>query len=212
MTAGTGVALTVVRHSGVRCRGAGLQAFCRCVAVSMMALLMTQAILNSSSSVDAFAMRMEYKPPVQTSVSKLLRSQRVPAKKDWKELSESSGPSSSPPSRSSTSKNAAAAGALMSPLETGFLMPSMSSPPSFERRMRDLVFRNREKRSESKIFVGNRRGTASSMPSNLRVVETLQEYKEVVGDEHTKVIAVRFFAPWCKVRKWPVVVGWNGRS
>jgi thiol-disulfide isomerase/thioredoxin len=29
----------------------------------------------------------------------------------------------------------------------------------------------------------------------------LEEYKKVVGDEKTKIVAVRFFAPWCKACK-----------
>jgi hypothetical protein len=144
---------------------------------------------------EAFAMRMEYKPPVQTSVSKLLRSQRVPLKKDWRESPESSSLSSSPPSRGLTSKNASA-GSLMAPFELTSLMPSVATPPSFESRMRDLMLRNREKRND---FVENQRGSSSLLPTNVQVVESLQEYKAVVGDERNKVVAVRFFAPWCKV-------------
>ena len=36
------------------------------------------------------------------------------------------------------------------------------------------------------------------LPSNVVTVETLAEYKTVVGDETHKVVAVRFYAPWCK--------------
>jgi len=31
-------------------------------------------------------------------------------------------------------------------------------------------------------------------------IETLQEYKNIVGGNTDKLVVVRFYAPWCKVR------------
>ena len=36
------------------------------------------------------------------------------------------------------------------------------------------------------------------LPSNVHEVTTLDEYKKIVGEESDQVVAVRFFAPWCK--------------
>jgi hypothetical protein len=39
-----------------------------------------------------------------------------------------------------------------------------------------------------------------NIPANLMKIETLLEYKKVVGGNTDKLIVVRFYAPWCKVR------------
>lgn len=39
-----------------------------------------------------------------------------------------------------------------------------------------------------------------SLPANLKIVTTIDEYKDVVGCEKERIVAVRFFARWCKVR------------
>jgi len=39
---------------------------------------------------------------------------------------------------------------------------------------------------------------SSNKPDNLYVVETLEEYKKLVGGNQ-KLVVVRFYAPWCKV-------------
>ena len=75
---------------------------------------------------------------------------------------------------------------------------SMPLPsPTFEQRMRDRVFgksrQSEPHQSESSGDVRHQR-----RPSNVRMIETLQEYKTIVGDEPNKVVAVRFYATYCK--------------
>lgn len=38
------------------------------------------------------------------------------------------------------------------------------------------------------------------MPANIKVAKTLGDYKDIVGGERDRIVVVRFFAPWCKVR------------
>eukprot|EP00980_Cylindrotheca_fusiformis_P006665 scaffold1391_cov123-Cylindrotheca_fusiformis.AAC.3 len=114
---------------------------------------------------------MSYKPPVQSSVSKM-RSNRLsnPANKAG---------SQQPASRQSSKQHAAAAS-----------LPTQGSPASFEDRMRGLVFGGRSPQAS--------RQKTRILPPNVCSVETLQEYKRVVGDEASKLVCVRFYAPWCK--------------
>jgi hypothetical protein len=69
---------------------------------------------------------------------------------------------------------------------------------TFEQRMRNLVTRGNAqktvKRQKKDIAHGTR-------PGNVKVVTTLEEYKEHIGGEKDKLIVVRFYATWCKVRK-----------
>ena len=130
------------------------------------------AMLVSGSFADAFSMRMEYKPPVKSSVQKL-----YPAR----------GQSSD---RRSSDQSASAAGVFAPP-------PRRTS---FEQRMRNLVLPNK-KNSQAKAL----NSSARRRPANVLHVETLQDYKKVVGDETEKVVAVRFYATYCKVS----VVGWS---
>lgn len=70
---------------------------------------------------------------------------------------------------------------------------SAKSDSSFEGRMRNIVLRgNIQKRKKM--------SQQSQRPKNLKVVRTLKEYKAIVGKEQNRIVAVRFFAPWCKVR------------
>ena len=69
-----------------------------------------------------------------------------------------------------------------------------STPKSFEERMRDLVMGGRTTTAKP---TGS---SDSKLPKNVKVVKTLDEYKKVVGDERDRIVVVRFFAPWCKVR------------
>lgn len=43
--------------------------------------------------------------------------------------------------------------------------------------------------------------TVGGRPSNVIEVTTLEDYKEVVADETNKIVAVRFYAPWCRACK-----------
>ena len=73
--------------------------------------------------------------------------------------------------------------------------PSQSSPVSasrmsdFQQRMKGIVKRN----------VGTSR-SAAERPANLRTVHTLEEYKDALDASSGKMVVVRFFATWCKVR------------
>jgi thioredoxin-like negative regulator of GroEL len=57
--------------------------------------------------------------------------------------------------------------------------------------MRDMVLTNDNKKKT--------RQTPSNLPSNVKMVTSLQEYKKVVGEETEKLVVARFYAPWCKV-------------
>ena len=121
------------------------------------------------SSSDAFSqLHMKYEPPVQSSVSKLQRF------------------GSNDKRNSRTSKRAAATYDVVSPQDL-----ASSNSPSFEERMRGMVF---GKTAEKKT-------TTRTLPPNVCTVDTLQDYRKVVGEETSKVVAVRFYAPWCKACK-----------
>jgi thiol-disulfide isomerase/thioredoxin len=85
----------------------------------------------------------------------------------------------SPTSRSDSSKKASVA-----------LHPDAVFGPSFEERMRGLVEQPEKPAAPTR-----------NLPPNVFTVETLEEYKQIVGDETNKIVAVRFFAPWCRACK-----------
>lgn len=86
-------------------------------------------------------------------------------------------------SRVTTSHKSAYAGALAA--------PSPTRPRSFEDRMRDLVL------PKSKPTVA----PAAARPDNLVTVKTLYEFKDVVADEKDRIVAVRFYSPYCRACK-----------
>ena len=144
---------------------------------------------SSTATVSAFSMHMEYKPPVKSSVKKLY-DQRFPRQDESSSSSRKNNHNNNGKRRSFA--KAAFAGALTA--------PPPSSPPtipvvpeSFERRMRDLVLGGQD-------LVRRRNQQRTQLPDNVLTIETLQEYKRVVADETEKIVAVRFYAPWCKVR------------
>jgi thiol-disulfide isomerase/thioredoxin len=126
---------------------------------------------------------MTYKPPVQSSVNKLLRN--TPSRYG--------GSDSTTAGRTSSSKQQAAAASFVSnPTEQYQQKEEDLTPsPSFEDRMRGLIFKEKKKKKQP----------VRRLPPNVFVVETLQDYKRIVGEESTKVVAVRFYAPWCKACK-----------
>lgn len=125
---------------------------------------------------NSFSLEMTYKPPVKSSVKKLY-DRRFPA-----------DASSSASSRSSSSrKSAHAAGAMATPSVA-------ARPADFERRMRDLLFQ--PKAAPPSRAAPSRPTT--SIPANVVTVNTLAEYKRVVGDESTRLVAVRFHATYCR--------------
>ena len=117
-------------------------------------------------SAAALSLEMKYKPPVQSSVSKL-RNSRFSSNNE----------------KHSRTSNRAAASSVATPQDLS------NSSPSFEDRMRGLVFGKQNTQPTRKL------------PPNVCTVENLQEYKNVVGEETSKVVAVRFFASWCKACK-----------
>lgn len=120
----------------------------------------------------SFTLEMSYKPPVKSTVKKL---------HDRRFLSDSSGESSS--RRPSSRKSAHAA---------SFAPPSSSRAANFEQRMRDMMFRPETKPA------GTPTRRTLSIPSNVVTVNSLQEYKTVVGDESSRMVAVRFHATYCR--------------
>jgi hypothetical protein len=175
-------------------------------------------------SSDAFSMQ-EYRPPVKTSVKKIhsdrssalihgdatsigthhrsagMRTEQQQKRRDGETNRHS------PPSRYrrrflTTSKAAHAAGVTL---------PQPSSfGDSFERRMRDLVLgRQREEaqqqqptqyQEQQQVVVETvEKGRPKGTPSNVKVINSLQDFKEIVGDEQEKPVIVRFFATYCKV-------------
>jgi len=73
-------------------------------------------------------------------------------------------------------------------------------PPSemsdFQKRMRKLVVGKPASATEK-----NRMRRNKNTPENLRIVETLEEYKKVIKGNNDKIVVVRFYAPWCKACK-----------
>lgn len=68
---------------------------------------------------------------------------------------------------------------------------SASGMSSFQRRMLE-----RMNPTKKKSPIPNRK-----IPPNLMKIETLQEYKNIVGGNTDKLVVVRFYAPWCKACK-----------
>lgn len=172
----------------------------------MLSMVCSSSFFSSSSSsstnyvfVEAFSVppTMKYKPPVQTSVSKLRNSR-------FGGLRPTGG---NQPTQTKTSKQAAASFvnvpqdiATSSPQSSSSSSLSTSTTPtpkprSFEERMRGLVLGNR--RNSKKQDEQTRR----KIPRNVHTVETLQDFKLIVGEESSKIVAVRFFAPWCRACK-----------
>ena len=133
-----------------------------------------------------------YQPPVKTSVLKQLRQGR----------SGSSGGENGGRGNRQTDNgpgsSTATGGAIRPPTAHSAFGRTMQIPSSsFEQRMRDIVlgkFRQCDppQPERSRIVNHQRR------PLNVQMVETLQEYKTIVGDEPNRVVAVRFYATYCK--------------
>eukprot|EP00571_Detonula_confervacea_P011122 CAMPEP_0172306924 /NCGR_PEP_ID=MMETSP1058-20130122/7887_1 /TAXON_ID=83371 /ORGANISM="Detonula confervacea, Strain CCMP 353" /LENGTH=276 /DNA_ID=CAMNT_0013018965 /DNA_START=364 /DNA_END=1194 /DNA_ORIENTATION=+ len=89
----------------------------------------------------------------------------------------------------------------------GFYMSAVAEPPAqsnssaprmtdFQRRMKGLIKRGGA--ATGRRAVGQR---ATGKPTNLRTVQTLEEYKEVLDENRGKIVVARFFATWCKACK-----------
>lgn len=163
----------------------------------VLALLCTATTFTA-----AFTLQMDYKPPVKSSVRKIYDS-RFPRDTSPSRSGSTSGSGSGKPrkdelpSRSSSAKSAYA-GALNAPLP---ISGASRMTQSFERRMRDLVLGGKDVVRRSSTVAPTATNTRK-LPSNVLTVESLQDYKKVVADEPEKMVAVRFYAPWCKVREF----------
>lgn len=89
---------------------------------------------------------------------------------------------------------------------TSFYMSAVIEPTSqssstrlsdFQRRMKGIVKRNGV--ANGRKVVGTSR-SAPERPANLKEVHTLEEYKDQLDESSGKIVVVRFFATWCKVR------------
>ncbi len=87
-----------------------------------------------------------------------------------------------------------------SPLSAALIdnSPSSYEMSNFARRMKNLI-----KKDAKKTQPPSRK---DSIPDNLVRLETLQEFKKVVGDEKEKLVVVRWYAPWCKVRYETLII------
>eukprot|EP00568_Trieres_chinensis_P013806 CAMPEP_0183296288 /NCGR_PEP_ID=MMETSP0160_2-20130417/3910_1 /TAXON_ID=2839 ORGANISM="Odontella Sinensis, Strain Grunow 1884" /NCGR_SAMPLE_ID=MMETSP0160_2 /ASSEMBLY_ACC=CAM_ASM_000250 /LENGTH=290 /DNA_ID=CAMNT_0025457889 /DNA_START=168 /DNA_END=1041 /DNA_ORIENTATION=- len=86
-------------------------------------------------------------------------------------------------------------------------------PASSSRRARSGVksrvsdFQDRMRRLVTERGGGGRKRSASSnvksrsLPRNVLTVDSLEEYRRVVGEENDKIVVVRFYATWCKACK-----------
>ena len=152
-----------------------------CTSRRWLVVIMMACLAYLPLHSEAFTISMEYRPPVKSSVSKL-HDRRLPR------ASPSASSSTSTNGRSSSRQDAFA----------GAIAPERSSPSTsstgsaFERRMRELALG-----AQNKIL----REKEVQRPANVHVVESLQDYKRVVGEEKDRVVVVRFHATWCRVRR-----------
>jgi hypothetical protein len=135
--------------------------------MTMFVIAMMMTMLMLQTA-SAFSITMKYQPPVKFSVSSLYGGR--------KSRQSASSPSSNP-------RQSAYAGTL-------------SMPPPFEQRMREMILKAPQDGVGSSSADGRRR----ALPKNVIEVESLQEYKEVVAGNR-KVVVVRFHASYCKVRE-----------
>jgi len=80
----------------------------------------------------------------------------------------------------------------------------MPQQPTFEDRMRRMVLGAPTRRRTEAAAPSSQ--TRSNLPPNVQTIESLQDYKRVVGDEREKIVAVRFYATYCKVSVADVIV------
>jgi thioredoxin-like negative regulator of GroEL len=78
---------------------------------------------------------------------------------------------------------------------------SMPAPSNFELRMRDLVLGTRTTTSIAAPVQQpkEQQQQLQRRPGHVLTIETLQDFKTVVGEENEKLVVVRFYASYCKV-------------
>jgi hypothetical protein len=162
-------------------------------AASAFSVMMMSSPLSSSD-------KYSYQPPVKTSVEQLQKFSRPNKRFAGSSGSPSGNGGGSSGSGGSTDRSTAhaamAGGAALS-------MPPMVGR-SFEERMRDLVLGPTTTANSGKQTKWETHRTTTTrgsvLPPNVQLIESLQDYKRVVGDEREKIVAVRFYANYCKVR------------
>lgn len=133
----------------------------------------------------AFSVSMQYQPPVKSSVNKL-SNPRMPRPSGSSPSASSSASSSSHPDNRQASRKQAFASIYAPEAPTA----------SFEQRMRQLALGTQAKTSSTSSLG---RDNCAIRPRNVHVIESLADYKKIVGEEKEKVVAVRFHATWCRV-------------
>jgi hypothetical protein len=123
---------------------------------------------------EAFSVPVTYHPPTKSSVSNLYHDRSL------------SKTSASHYNCRPLSQRQAFAGAYASE------RTSTPAPSSFERRMREMALG-----AQNKIL--RKKQMDEQRPLNVHVVESLDDYRRVVGEEKERVVAVRFHASWCRV-------------
>jgi hypothetical protein len=140
-----------------------------------------------------------YQPPVKTSVMKNLMQGRLVKSVGGNGGGNSSGGADVGPSGSMSSSPGGSSTSRLSTAQAAFVGAIPMTSPTFEQRMRDLVLGTpqlQQRRNTGTSTVQNR---LRHLPHNVQLIETLQQYKSVVGDEQHKIVAVRFYATYCKV-------------
>lgn len=67
--------------------------------------------------------------------------------------------------------------------------------------MRNLVLGTPQQTATPKPATEPRPSHKQEAPRNVFVVDNLKDYKTIVGDERHKIVAVRFYATWCRACK-----------
>jgi hypothetical protein len=186
---------------------------------SLAKIMLIVAMLISRSSQYSIMNMQDYRPPVKSSV-KTLHSDR-----------QSSAQSTTRTSRHHTSEKtllgkqqqkrrfswkSSHAGGISVPLPDSLLSHGVQS---FERRMRELVLgaqrtqsnkeliqqqhQHQQQAQTTELYVMNE---ITGVPSNVKVINSLEEYRQVVGEERELLVVVRFFASYCKVRTFQTLV------
>jgi hypothetical protein len=140
-----------------------------------------------------------YQPPVKTSVMKNLMQGRLVKSVGGNGGGNSNGGADVGPSGSMSSSPGGSSTSRSSTAQAAFVGAIPMTSPTFEQRMRDLVLGTpqlQQRRNTGTSTVQNR---LRHRPHNVQLIETLQQYKSVVGDERHKIVAVRFYATYCKV-------------
>lgn len=73
---------------------------------------------------------------------------------------------------------------------------SSGTNTSFQKRMRDIMLARQRKRTT--IVPHTDKTSPKQEIPNLQTASTLMEYKNLVGDETSRMVVVRFYATWCK--------------